>query len=162
MGIGNGLVMSSAVDDEGIGGARNTLGWLLVHLNDFRSGDKILTLTASGRVAGGTRKLSPGPARRQAEVGDQRVDSSAESVDIVVGIVLLENPNGADEVLLESAQEVDDQSVLTNDLTERKVSLVFGRADREIRTQKCEKTCTSAGHPGTHIQRRSYQRPWQG
>lgn len=116
MGISDGLVMSSTVDDERVRWARNALNWLLVDLGDIRGGDDIRSLTADVRITRGARKLSPGPARRQAEVGNERVSSGAESVDVVNRIILLKDSDGADEVLLECAQEVHDQCVLTNNL----------------------------------------------
>lgn len=128
MGIGNVLVVSSAVDDERVRGARNALGRLLILFGDFSSADDILTLTAAVGVRGDAMNVSPGPARRQAEAGDQWVNSSAERVDVVVGIVLLKNSDGTNEVLAESAEEVDNQSILTNDLTGESISFVLGGA----------------------------------
>lgn len=119
MGISDRLVMSSAVDDERIRWARNALDWLFVNLDDIRGGDDIRSLTADVRITSGARKLSPGPARWQAEVGNERVSSGAESVDVVDGIVLLKDSDGTDEVLLECAQEVHDQCVLTNNLAKK-------------------------------------------
>lgn len=120
MGISDRLVMSSAVDDERIGWAWNALDWLLVDLGDIRSGDDIRDLTADVRITGSTRKLSPGPARGQAEIGNERVNSSAESMNIVNGIVLLKDADGTNEVLLKCAQKVHDQCILTHNLAKKK------------------------------------------
>lgn len=94
--------MSSAIDDERVGWPRNALDRLLGLLDDLSWATKILKL--GGVKISSARELSPCPTRRQTEVGNQRVSSSAKSVDVAQHIVLLEDRDGADEVLLESAQ----------------------------------------------------------